>query len=39
MESEMAEYFPATHYQTNPTAVNLIIISYHRQTGVSDSAN
>ena len=38
-ESEVAEYFPAIHCPRNPTAVNLIIISYHRQTGVCDSAN
>ena len=39
IESELVEYFPVTHSPTFPTAITLIIISYHKQTGVCDSAN
>ena len=39
IESEEIEYCPVTHSPTFPTAVNFIIISYHSQTDVCDSAN
>jgi hypothetical protein len=39
IESEEIEFCSVTHSATFPTAVTLIIISYHKQTGVCDSAN